>query len=109
MGKVEDGITRDLMRKLGDDVGATIRRIIDIAPEPHLPIAMSAGASAIAVVAFLLNTEPAPEPDPDCLLLAGLLLARTGIGDDDPIGAAYADFEVLKSAGRAHLVSRKGE
>ena len=99
--QVQKGITKDLIRKVGDDVGAIIRRAISIAPAPHLPIAMAAGASAVAAVAILLNTDPRPEPDPDCLLLAGLLLGRTT--SPDAIGEACKDFEILKAAGRSAL------
>lgn len=98
---------RDLMTKVGDDVGAAMRRTLAIAPQPHLPIAIAAGASVIALIAFLLDTERSPDPDPDCVLLAGPLIARTGIGGKDPIGEAYADFDLLKNAGRTVSLSSR--
>lgn len=98
-------ITRDLMAKAADDIGAILRRTIAIAPEPHLPIAMSAGASVVGLLAALLDTEKKPTPDPDCVLLAGLLIARCGIGGGDPVGAAYEDFDALKKAGRSSQLS----
>lgn len=93
-------VTRDLLRKCADDVGAALRRTIAIAPEPHLPIAMAAGASVVAFIGVLLDTENGPEPDSECILLAGLLIGRSGVGGLDPVGAAYDDFEILKAAGR---------
>jgi hypothetical protein len=93
-------ITKDLMAKVVDDVGSALRRVIAIAPDPHLPIAMAAGASVVAHVGILLDADPKPTPDPECIILAGLLIARTGLGGPDPIGAAYDDFEALKKAGR---------
>jgi hypothetical protein len=104
---VNEQIVQDLMTKIGDDVVAVLRRTLSIAPKPHLPIAMSAGASVIAFVACLLDTDPKPTPDPECVLLAGLLIARTGLGGADPIGEAFKDFDALKVAGRAAL--REGE
>lgn len=104
--QVQHGVTVDLVRKVGDDVGAIIRRALSIAPDPHLPIAMSAGASAVAVMALLLDTDPKPTIDPDCMLLAGLLLGRSG--GKDAVGEAYKDFAALKAAGRAALQQQEG-
>lgn len=95
------GITKDLMHKLAEDVSAALYRVLAIAPQPHLPIAMSGAAPLIAMMGAILDTDKKPEPDPDCLLLAGLLLARAGgTKNHDPIGEAYKDFEALKAAGR---------
>lgn len=99
-------ITRDLMTKVSDDISAVLRRTLSIAPHPHMPIAVSAGASVLGFLAAMLDSDRKPDPDPDCVLLAGLLIARTGIGGKDPIGAAYADFQLLKDAGRTVAVSR---
>ncbi|QUS40547.1 hypothetical protein RPMA_18185 [Tardiphaga alba] len=102
---MSDQIIKDLMTKIGDDVGATMRRTLAISPEPRLPVAMSGGASAIALIAAFLDTDPKPEPDPDCVLLAGLLLGRIG---PNQVEEAYKDFEILKAAGRtAALTSHK--
>lgn len=103
---MNEQIIRDLMTKVGDDVSAALRRTLTIAPAPHLPIALAAGASVVGLIAVLLDADPKPDPDPDCVLLAGLLIARTGIGGKDPIGDAYADFKLLKDAGRTVAVSR---
>jgi hypothetical protein len=103
--QTDHAVTKDLILKLSEDVGATIRRTLSIAPEPHLPVAMAAGASAVAAIAVLLNDDPKSEPDRDCLLLAGLLLAHIG---PDAVKNAYRDFEVLKAAGRSAL-QREGE
>jgi hypothetical protein len=100
-------ITRDLVRKVGDDIGAVLRRTISIAPQPHMPIAVSAGASVVGLLAAMLDTDKKPDPDPDCVLLAGLLIARCGIGGSDPIGAAYSDFDALKKAGRTVALPSK--
>lgn len=95
------GITKDLMHKLAEDVSAAMYRTLAIAPQPHLPIAMSGAAPLLAMMGALIDTDPKKEPDPDCLLLAGLLLARAGgARNHDPIGEAYKDFEALKAAGR---------
>lgn len=92
-------ITRDLMRKVGDDVGAALRRMMEIAPDPLLPIAMSAGTSVVALMALLLDTKPEPsKPDPNCLMLAGLLLAHSGISGDRIVDNAYRDLDLLMSA-----------
>jgi hypothetical protein len=100
-------VTKDLIGKLSEDVGACIRRALSIAPEPHLPVAMAAGASAVAAIALLLSPKPQPEPDRECILLAGLLLGRIG---PDAVEQAFEDFEVLKKAGRiAALKSAGGE
>lgn len=97
---VNTGVTKDLMSKVNEDVKAALNRVLNIAPEPHLPIALSAGASVLALVAILLDSDPKPTPDPECLLLAGILMARTGMGGDDPVGDAFSDFETLRAAGR---------
>lgn len=94
---MNDRIIKDLMVKIGDDVGATMRRTLAISPEPRLPVALSGGASAIALIAAFLDTDTKPEPDPDCMLLAGLLLGRIG---PNQVEEAYRDFEILKAAGR---------
>jgi hypothetical protein len=101
------GITKDLMQKLADDVNAALYRTLAIAPQPHLPIAMCGGAPLVAMMGALLDTDPGPTPDPDCLLLAGLLLARAGIRGHDAIDQAYKDFEALKAAGRTSEVLAK--
>jgi hypothetical protein len=96
-------ITRDLIRKGADDIGAVIRRLRSIAPRPFMPVAVGlAGAAIVALAAELAvkNGAAKDTPDPDCMILAALLAARCGISADDPINAAYADFEALKSAGR---------
>lgn len=104
---MSEQIIRDLMTKVGDDVGAALRRTLAIAPHPHLPIAIAAGASVVGLISAMLDKDRAPNPDPDCVLLAGLLIARTGIGGKDPIREAYADFELLKEAGRTVAVSSR--
>jgi hypothetical protein len=97
-------ITKDLMHKLSDDVTGAVRRVLSIAPQPHLPIAMSAGAVCVGFIAATLEhmseegREAGSPPDPDCVLLAGLLCAHFGLGRDHPIGAAYADLRTLKAA-----------
>lgn len=102
MNAVEDHITRDLMRKVSEDVSAALNRTLSIAPHPLLPIAASAGAVCVGVMAGFLEAmspegrAPGTAPDPDCVLLAGLLCARMGMGGDDPIAAAYADLATLK-------------
>jgi Ni,Fe-hydrogenase III small subunit len=94
-------ITDDLMRKVSDDVQAVLKRTLAIAPHPHLPVAVSAGAACIGVIAGLLEIMsedgrvPGSKPDPECVLLAGLLCARMGTGGSDPIGQAYADLKTL--------------
>lgn len=98
-----DTITRDLMRKLADDVSQSMLRTLSLADAPQqLPIGISAGASCIGIVAGILNAiegkERGTPPDRDCILLAALLVARTGIGGDDPIGDAYRDLAVLNKA-----------
>lgn len=103
---MNEQITRDLMTKVADDVSAVLHRVLAISPHPHMPIAVSAGASVVGLLAAMLDTDRSPTPDPDCVLLAGLLIARTGIGGKDPIGDAYADFQLLKEAGRTVAVSR---
>jgi hypothetical protein len=99
-----DHITRDLMRKVADDVISAMRRTLAIAPAPILPVAVSAATAAMGIVSALLEQVsaegrvPGSEPDPDCVLLAGLLCARMGIGLGDSIGQAYADLRVLAAA-----------
>lgn len=95
-----DEITRDLMRKVASDVAVPLRRMLRLAPESGLPIALAAGKIVIAHLCILLDANPSPEPDPDCILLAGLLLGRYGANDLDMVRGAYRDFEILK-AGRA--------
>lgn len=100
-------ITRDLMRKVGDDVGAALRRMMEIAPEPLLPIAMSAGTTVIALMALLLDKNPERgSPDPKCLMLAGLLLAHGGISGPDAVKNAYRDLEVLMDADVTRTVEK---
>lgn len=96
-------ITRDLMRKLADDVTSAMLRTMALADErSRLPITISAGAACVGIIAGVLNRSAGGEtglaPDPDCVLLAGLLVARSGIGGDDPIADAYRDLELLKAA-----------
>lgn len=95
-------ITKDLMKKMGDDVSRTIMRTIAIAPEPHLPVAMAAAAAAIGILAAVLEkpagkyVDPEADPDPQAVLLAGLLAARCAITPNgDGIAAAYADLKTL--------------
>lgn len=94
-------ITKDLMKKMGDDVSRTIMRRIAIAPEPHLPVAMAAAAAAIGILAAVLEKpsgkhDPQANPAPQGVLLAGLLAARCAITPNgDGIAAAYADLKTL--------------
>jgi hypothetical protein len=102
--ELHEQITRDLMKKVADDVVSAMHRTLAIAPSPHLPIAASAAAAAMGIVSALLEESspdgrvPGSTPDPDCVLLAGLLCARLGIGGADPIGEAYADLKLLTAA-----------
>jgi hypothetical protein len=100
---IEEAITRDLMRKLAKDVSDSMIRTLSLAgPRDQLPIGISAGASCIGIVSGILHVmegkDKGTKPDPDNTLLAALLIARTGIGGDDPIGDAYRDLEFLKAA-----------
>lgn len=94
------GIVRDLMGKVSSDVEAALHRTLAISPQPHLAIVLGASAPLMAALAFILNTHPSPEPDPDCMMMGALLMARIARKDHDPVGAAYADFEALRVAGR---------
>jgi hypothetical protein len=99
----QEAITRDLMKKLADDVTSSMVRTLSLAGErQQLPIGIAAGASCIGIIAAMLNSAKGgasgQEPDPDCILLAALLVARTGIGGDDPIGDAYRDLGFLNEA-----------
>jgi hypothetical protein len=96
-------ITKDLIRKGSEDIGLVVQRLHSIAPKPFMPIAVAMAGAAIIPLAMELavaSGAASPEPDPECMLLAALLAARCGLRSDDPIGAAYADLEALKSSGR---------
>lgn len=98
---VDETITRDLMAKVASDITAAMIRTIDLVEaKGRLPVSISAGAACIGVIAAILNNgmgERGHAPDPDCVLLAALLVGRTSIGGDDPIGDAYRDLETLKA------------
>lgn len=106
-------ITSDLMKKVADDVIAAVHRTLAIAPDPLLPIAVSAGAACVGIVWAMLENlsdqgrTPGAAPDPECLMLAGLIVARVGIKQEDPIGAAYKDMDALRKTGR--LAARPGD
>jgi hypothetical protein len=95
-------ITEDLMSKVADDVTRAITRTLAIAPDPRLPIALSAVAAAIGTATALLQrmAGDAKEIDPECVMLAGLLGARIALDPDEGTSLAYADLDCLKSAGR---------
>lgn len=105
-------IVNDLMVKVADDVRRAIRRTLDIAPAPLLPIVVSAGATAIVAIAAVLeemSTEGrvlGSEPDPECVMLAGLICARMAIDPSTGISLAYDDLEILKA--RAVAFKAKG-
>lgn len=99
---IDEKIINDLMTKCTDDVVRALKRTLSIAPEPHLPIAVAAGAATIGMIAALLehmggNRVPGAEPDRDCVLLAGLICARMGMDQKDGISQAYRDLAILKS------------
>lgn len=99
----EDYVTRDLMRKLSSDVSENMLRTISLVENRQvLPIVVAAGASCVGIISGVLHSmaegESQTVPDPECILLAALLVARTGIGGDDPIGDAYRDLETIKAA-----------
>lgn len=103
-GNANHAVTNDLIAKAVKDIGAVMRRLRSIAPDPFLPVAIGAGVNAIVPIAVELHHmsgEPYKgEPDPDCMMLAALLLARTGISDADAVAEAYRDLDALKAAGR---------
>jgi hypothetical protein len=107
--KLSEQITTDLMTKCADDVSRVLTRTMSIAPRPYLPIFMNAGAVCAGMMAAELHhlgggeRNPGDVPDAECILLAGLLIARAGISGTDPIGDAYKDFAALKAAGRLAL------
>lgn len=104
-----EAIALDLMRKIADDVTAAMCRTLAINKKGRrdLPVVMAGLGAALGVAAAALNTDKeATEPDPECILLAALLGARFGIGEADPVKAAYRDFETLRAtldAGRQAL------
>lgn len=85
--------TKDLMTKIGADVSGAMMRTLSLTDEP-LPVAMSGGSAAVGVIAAVLNPN-GDAPDPDCIMLAALLIARTGSNHPDPVSQAYKDLEVL--------------
>lgn len=102
--QIDHSITSDLMKKISNDITGYMVRTLSLAGErQQLPIGIAGGAACAGVIAAMLNKagggEGGKRPDPECILLAGLLLAHTGIGGDDPIGNAYRDLERLKAAG----------
>jgi hypothetical protein len=100
---VSDQITNDLMVKVADDVTRCVNRTLAIAPEPLLPIGISAIAATLGITALLLQRVAGAVdngPEPDCVMLAALLGARLAIDPESGTKAAYADLECLKSAGR---------
>ena len=93
-------ITSDLMIKIGNDVTSAMTRTLALTNE-HLPVAMAGGSAAIGIIAAFLEVQDGgprkDAPDPDCILLAALLCARTGMSHVDPIRQAYRDLEALKN------------
>lgn len=100
----DDGVTRDLMLKVADDVVATILRTLALAPPPRLSVAASAAAAALGLVAAQLDQlagcyDASSGPGHDNILLAGLIAARLGIDPTTGIADAYRDYATLKAAG----------
>lgn len=91
-------IIRDLMKKCADDTAAVINRVCDIAPEPHLPLAIGAGCAAVAAMVALMEPD-ADGLKEDLVLLAGLLLARSTT-KENMVEEAMKDFNFLKAARR---------
>lgn len=99
---IEVMVTRDLMMKVADDITSAVTRTLALTDDRgNLPIAVSAGAACLGVIAAILDQQYGDKrggkPDPDCVLLAALLAARTGIGGEDPVADAYRDLELLKT------------
>lgn len=107
-------VTSDLMTKVADDVIKAIIRTLSIAPNPRLPVATSAAAAALGIVAAELDKiagcfDPVSGPGNDNILLSGLIAARLGMlpQSADSVGDAYKDYETLKAAGRTPV--REGD
>ncbi len=101
-------VTEDLMTKVADDVTKTVIRTLLIAPRPLLPVAASAAAAALGIVAAELDKlagcyNALAGPGNDNILLAGLIVARMGMSPQaaDSIGDAYKDYAALQAAGLA--------
>ena len=90
-------VTEDLMMKIGADVSDAMMRTLSLSlADEQLPIAISGGSAAVGVIAAVLNPN-GDAPDPDCIMLAALLIARTGSNHPDPVSQAYKDLEVLQA------------
>ena len=96
-------IVGDLMTKVSDDVTRCIVRTLAIAPEPQLPIGISAIAATLGATACILQRLAGgenKEPESENIMLAALLGARMSIEPDDAVSMAYEDLECLRTAGR---------
>lgn len=103
-GEANRAVTKDLIRKGSEEVGAVVSRIRSIAPAPFAPIAIAIAGGAVMPLAMELAWMAgvrSPKPQPLHMLLAGLLAARTGLGGENPIDQVFKDIAALQKAGRA--------
>lgn len=98
-------ITKDLMTKVADDVGAAIKRSAALAPNSDLPVVMAAAAAALGTLAAALDKRTGKSsrdagPQMEGVMLAALLTARAGLNVGEGLDAAYKDMAALRAAGR---------
>jgi hypothetical protein len=108
LDEMEQTIITDLMRKVGDDVEAVIDRVLQIAPQPFMPLVLTAATVAMVSVVGEIkrlneNFDPARRmARPQLAMLAALFVGRAitegNIGH--ALDAAGADITALKHAGR---------
>jgi hypothetical protein len=96
-------IVDDLMKKVADDIERAIKRSLDIAPEPRLPIAVQAASTAVGeLFEVLRGFEGSPLSDLQLVMLAALLAGRGAtVGEyHAALVEAKEDLCALYSAGR---------
>ncbi|KRR21304.1 hypothetical protein CQ14_06555 [Bradyrhizobium lablabi] len=96
---LEDKIIYDLTLKMSDDIEATMRRVIDIAPAPWMPLLVQAGVTALAaIVGEMKNDELIGRLNEENLkMLAALMVGRAAIEGELHAGFSEAkkDMEAL--------------
>lgn len=103
----DEGVTRDLSKKIVVDIFDTINRTLDIAPPPHVAIVTAAGATTVGMLATMLQKQTGTplredgKPEGPCILLAALIFARFCLNPkEDYIGEAMQDVDVLMKTKR---------